>query len=123
MSNINFVKDGEVVDASVRILFDEASRQLSNYLYYKEHGYTELQADIPEEKFSSVSGVGKGSLTVAGQQYSDNIRYKGKMLAFEKSLLIVLEVLKRMTGGKQSKKLVQPERLSGENTFKVYATV
>ena len=77
MSNINFVKDGEVVDASVRILFEEASEQLSNYLYYKEHGYTELQADISEEKFSSVSGVGKGSLTVAGQQYSDNIRYKG----------------------------------------------
>ena len=77
MSNINFVKDGEVVDASVRILFEEASEQLSNYLYYKEHGFTELSADIPEEKFSSVSGVGKGSLTVAGQQYTDNVRYKG----------------------------------------------
>lgn len=77
MSNINFVKDGEVVDASVRVLFEEASEQLSNQLYYKEHGFTELQAEIPEEKFSTVSGVGKGSLTVAGQQYTDNIRYKG----------------------------------------------
>ncbi|MEA2036221.1 MAG: hypothetical protein U9O94_01835 [Nanoarchaeota archaeon] len=77
MPNINFVKDGEVVDASVRILFEEAAEQLSNELYYKDHGFTEINADIPEEKFSTVSGVGKGSLTTAGQSYAENIRYKG----------------------------------------------
>ncbi|MFA5695983.1 MAG: hypothetical protein WC917_00760 [Bacilli bacterium] len=75
--NRNFVKDGEAVDASVRALFSEVSMQLSNELYYKEHGFSEYEPEIPEDKLSSVSGFGKGTLTVAGKQYGSNQRYKG----------------------------------------------
>jgi len=88
--NRNFVKDGEAVDASVRALFSEVSMQLSNELYYKEHGFSEYEPEIPEDKLSSVSGFGKGTLTVAGKQYGSNQRYKGLkgMLALVKSFLI-----------------------------------
>lgn len=75
--NRNFVKDGEAVDAAVRALFSEVSLQISSTLNYKEIGFNEYSPDIPEDKLSSVSGFGKGSLTVAGQQYGSNQRYKG----------------------------------------------
>jgi hypothetical protein len=75
--NRNFVLDGEAVDASVRALFSEVSLQLSNDLYYSEHGFNEYEPEIPDDKMSSVSGFGKGTLTVAGRQYGSNQRYKG----------------------------------------------
>lgn len=75
--NRNFVLDGEAVDASVRALFSEVSEQLSNELYYKDHGFNEYDPEIPDDKMSSVSGFGKGTLTVAGRQYGSNQRYKG----------------------------------------------
>ena len=75
--NRNFVLNGEAVDPAIRTLFSEVSMQLSNNLYYKEHGYTDYDAEIPDEKFSTVSGFGKGTLTVAGKQYGSNTRYKG----------------------------------------------
>lgn len=77
MSNRNFVLDGEAVDASVRALFSEVNDQLSNELYYPEHGFNEYFPEIPDDKLSTVSGFGKGTLTVAGQQYGSNQRYKG----------------------------------------------
>lgn len=73
----NFVLDGESVDATVQALFLEVSEQISNEVYYGAHGFTDYEPDIPEEKLSSVSGFGKGTLTVAGQQYGSNQRYKG----------------------------------------------
>lgn len=75
--NRNFVLDGESVDASVRALFSEVSSQLANEIFYKDHGFTDYFPEIPEDKLSSVSGFGRGSLTVAGQPYGSNQRYKG----------------------------------------------
>jgi len=75
--NRNFVLDGESTDASVRALFLEVSMQLANETFYKEHGFTDYYPEIPEDKISSVSGFGRGSLTVAGQPYGSNNRYKG----------------------------------------------
>jgi len=82
--NRNFVVDGEAVDAAVQALFSEVSEQISNELYYSKYGFTDYEPDIPEEKLSSVSGFGKGTLTVAGQQYGSNQRYKG----YNKQLLL-----------------------------------
>jgi len=75
--NRNFVLNGEAVDATVQALFSEVADQLSNELYYQQHGFVDYEPDIPEEKLSSVSGFGRAVLTVAGQQYGSNQRYKG----------------------------------------------
>ena len=75
--NRNFVLNGESVEAAVRALYSEVSDQLSSNIYYSGYGFTDFFPDIPEEKLSSVSGFGKGKLTVAGQQYGSNERYKG----------------------------------------------
>lgn len=84
MPNRNFVVDGESVDATVQALFSEVQDQLSNQIYYQSHGFVDYEPDIPEEKLSSVSGFGAGTLTVAGQQYGTNQRYKG----YAKQLLL-----------------------------------
>jgi len=73
----NFVLNGEAVDATVQALFVEYRDDVDNQIYYKDYGYEDYEPDIPEEKLSSVSGLGKGKLTVAGQQYGSNTRYKG----------------------------------------------
>lgn len=82
--NRNFVLNGEAVDATVQALYSEISEQLSNEVYYPKHGFTDYEPDIPEEKLSSVSGFGKGVLTVAGQAYGSNQKYKG----YSKELLL-----------------------------------
>jgi hypothetical protein len=94
--NRNFVLNGEVVDATVRALYSEVSEQLSAEIYYPKHGFTDYEPDIPEEKLSSVSGFGKGILTVAGQVYGSNQKYKGltKRIALLKPTLINGENLK-----------------------------
>lgn len=75
--NRNFVLDGESTDASVRALFLEVSMQLANETFYQEHGFTDYFPEIPADKMSSVSGFGRGTLTVAGQPYGSNNREKG----------------------------------------------
>lgn len=75
--NRNFAFNGETVDAAVQALFSEVRDQVSSQMYYGAYGFNDYEPDIPEEKLSSVSGFGKGTLTLAGQQYGSNQRYKG----------------------------------------------
>lgn len=67
----------QVVDASVRALYDQAKFDLSNRLYGPSLGFTEYEPDVPGEQISSISGPGYGVLTIEGQQYGSNELYKG----------------------------------------------
>lgn len=67
----------QVVDASVRALYETAKFDLSNKVYGPNLGFTQYEPDVPEEKISSVSAPGYGSLTLEGQQYGSNELTKG----------------------------------------------
>lgn len=77
MPDIGFVLDGEIVDPVVQALFAETRDQLSQKQWYQTLGYTDYEPNVPEEKLSSVSGYGAATLTVAGQSYGSDARYKG----------------------------------------------
>src|ERR1035437_424480 len=67
----------QVVDATVRALYDQGKFDLSTLLYGPTLGFTEYQPDVPDEKISTISGPGPGKLTVEGEQYGSNDLYKG----------------------------------------------
>lgn len=68
----------QVVDAAVRALYDTAIFDQSSRLYSLNSGVaTEYEPDVPAEQLSSMSGPGRGILTIEGQQYGSNELYKG----------------------------------------------
>lgn len=67
----------DVVNASVRALFNLARDEQSANLYAKDVGFSMDDPDVPEAQISSISGPGAGSLTVEGQQYGSNNKYRG----------------------------------------------
>lgn len=67
----------QVVDASVRAIYDQGRFDLGTMLYGPSLGFTEYSPDVPDEKISTISGPGPGKLTVEGQQYGSNDLYKG----------------------------------------------
>lgn len=67
----------QVVDASVRAIYDQAILDQSSRLYAKNLGFTEYEPDVPNDQISSISGPGRGRLTVEGQVYGANEKYKG----------------------------------------------
>jgi len=68
----------QVVDAAVRALYDTAIFDQSSRLYSLNSGVaTEYEPDVPAEQLSSMSGPGRGILTLEGQQYGANAEYKG----------------------------------------------
>ena len=65
----------QVIDADVRALYDWASQDQSSQLWGTEL-YSEYSPDVPDEQLSAMTGPGKGTLTVEGQQYAANQIYK-----------------------------------------------
>lgn len=75
MASVNaFITD--VLDPSVREIFNDRRDELSASLKYKELGLVDKDAELPNETIQGVSGVGKGVLTVELQQYGANERYR-----------------------------------------------
>ena len=67
----------DITDAGVRALFDFAKEEQSSRLYYSTLCFTDSYPDVPEEKLNSISGPGKGILTVEGEQYGSNDKTRG----------------------------------------------
>jgi hypothetical protein len=66
----------QAVDASVRALFTTGELNQYNELSGLEL-FREFSSDVPEAKASTISGPGRGSLTLETQPYAQNDRYKG----------------------------------------------
>ncbi len=66
----------QAVDASVRALFTTAELNEYNNLSGLEL-FREYSPDVPEAKASTISGPGRGSLTLESHPYAQNDRYKG----------------------------------------------
>ena len=67
----------QAVDAAVRALWDTHMEDQDSELYGPKLGFSEYEPDVPSEQISSISGPGKGILTVEGQSYGENTKYKG----------------------------------------------
>lgn len=66
----------QAVDASVRALFQTSELNEYNQISGLEL-FREYSPDVPEAKATTITGPGRGSLTLEGQAYADNDRYKG----------------------------------------------
>lgn len=67
----------QAVDASVRALWTTHMEDQDSELYGPSLGFTQYEPDVPAEQVSSISGPGKGILTIEGQRYGENTKYKG----------------------------------------------
>jgi len=67
----------DIVDAGVRALFNLAKEEQSSQLYYQSLGFVDYEPDVPEEQLNSISGPGKGVLTIEGEQYGSNDKTRG----------------------------------------------
>lgn len=67
----------DAVSAAVRALWDTHADSQDSVLYGPSLGFTQYDPDVPAEQVSHISGPGKGVLTVEGQQYGANQRYRG----------------------------------------------
>lgn len=73
----------DIIDASVRAMFDSALEEQSSELYYQRFGLVDFEPDVPEDKINDMSGPGKGILTVEGQQYGSNEKIRGYPVTLE----------------------------------------
>lgn len=64
----------DIVSAAVRALYNRALQEQSSELYYQELGFTQYSPDVPSEQLSGVTGPGRGSLTIEGQQFGSNAK-------------------------------------------------
>jgi len=67
----------DAVSAAVRALWDTTVLSQDSALYGPSLGFTQYEPDVPAEQVSTISGPGKGVLTIEGQQYGANSRYRG----------------------------------------------
>lgn len=67
----------QAVDASIRALWDTTMESQDSELYGPKLGFNAYDPDVPAEQVSTISGPGKGVLTIEGRQYGANTRYKG----------------------------------------------
>lgn len=74
----------QVVDAAVRALFDLGRLDQSNQPYSLTYGFaSQFEADVTAPQMSTISGPGRGTLTVEGQQYGSNSLYKGYVFTYQ----------------------------------------
>jgi hypothetical protein len=59
----------DVVDATVRALYDRSSQEQSTDLYYQKLGLTDYEPDVPGEVLNDLSGPTAASLSGEGQEY------------------------------------------------------
>ena len=115
----------DIISASVRALFNLEKEEQSSELYYQSLGFYDYEPDVPAEQLNSMSGPGKGILTVEGEQYGSNDKTRGlNWIVLVKFLLINGENLRlkaMATLTKQAKKIaVQVQRLSEETLFYLF---
>lgn len=67
----------QAVDAAVRALWSTHQEDQDSELYGPNLGFSQYEPDVPSEQVSSTSGPGKGILTIEGQRYGENTKYKG----------------------------------------------
>lgn len=85
----------DVVDATIRGLWNVAEFDQANELYYQNLGLTDYEPDVPEEVLSDLSGPTKAILGGEGQEYGVSTKINGlnSWIAHLKSLLIGLKPL------------------------------
>ena len=59
----------DVVDATVRALYDRSAQEQSTDLYYQKLGLTDYEPDVPGEVLNDLSGPTAASLSGEGQEY------------------------------------------------------
>lgn len=67
----------DIVNAGIRALFNLAKEEQSSELYYQSLGFVDYEPDVPEEQLNSISGPGKGVLTIEGEKYGSNDKTRG----------------------------------------------
>lgn len=67
----------QVVDPSIRKMYDESVLQLATKAQYTQFPFTEYQIETTSDKISSITGYGAGSLTIEGQVYTTDTKIQG----------------------------------------------
>ena len=67
----------DVIEARVRALFEKSNEEQSSELYYGELGLVDYEPDVPNEQMNDISGPDKGKITIEGQEYGANKKYRG----------------------------------------------
>lgn len=81
----------DVVDATVRALYDRSAQEQSSDLYYQKLGLIDYEPDVPGEVLNDLSGPTAASLSGEGQEYPMITKVNGLtklLLAHLKSFLI-----------------------------------
>lgn len=66
----------DIVSAAVRAEFNRATEEQSSELYYQNLGLTDSFPDVPAEQINGITGPGAGVLTIEGQQFFSNTKYR-----------------------------------------------
>ena len=67
----------DVIEARIRAIFERSNQEQSSELYYGELGLVDYEPDVPNEQMNDISGPDRGKLTVEGQEYGANGKYRG----------------------------------------------
>lgn len=62
---------------AIRALYNYTGLEQNDHIYYSKMGFTDYEPGSEDEKANGITGPGRGVLTVEGQQYYDNTRYRG----------------------------------------------
>lgn len=74
MTTTGFGQD--IVNPVVRALWNHALEEQSSELYYMDMGLSDLEPDVPNGQLNSVTGPGRGALTVEGEVFFSNTKYR-----------------------------------------------
>jgi hypothetical protein len=67
----------DVIEARVRAIFERSKDEQASELYYGIMGLVDYEPDVPNEQMNDMSGPDRGTLTVEGQEYGANKKYRG----------------------------------------------
>lgn len=67
----------DVIEARVRAMFERSKEEQASELYYGQLGLVDYEPDVPNEQMNDISGPDRGKLTVEGQEYGANQKYRG----------------------------------------------
>lgn len=66
----------DIVNPVVRAFWNRAMEEQSSMLYYQDLGLTDLEPDVPNGQLQGITGPGAGALTVEGQVFFSNTKYR-----------------------------------------------
>lgn len=67
----------DVIDAQVRAYFTTHNEEQSSELYYQDLGLNDYEPDVPAEQLQDISGPDKGVITIEGEEYGENGKFRG----------------------------------------------